>query len=245
MKKFWLILAAALCTLTAAAFAGCTQEDIILREWKRENNYYSEPGGCPLSLDVRGVYGETYVFYVNGLAAGDAITVDIVDGVYFAYPSLQQLEVYNGGKFYTLSSAFEAGLLSHDNLLDIQKNYGGGWNWSAGGIIKQEYLQERGDSSLTVDDIVIEVYWAGYEQFVLFICAEGDDFDAEVVTETVDGVEFTYPTSQTLLFYGLYNEEGDTWFNSLSRAFEKGWLTHDDLLALKYNYENDITISVD
>ena len=62
MKKFWLILAAALCTLTAAAFAGCTQEDIILREWKRENNYYSEPGGCPLSLDVRGVYGETYVF---------------------------------------------------------------------------------------------------------------------------------------------------------------------------------------
>lgn len=68
---------------------------------------------------------------------------------------------------------------------------------------------ERGDSSLTVDDIIIEVYWAGYEQFVLFICAEGDDFDTEVVTETVDGVEFTYPTSQTLLFYGLYNEEED------------------------------------
>lgn len=243
MKKFVLILAAALCALTAAAFGGCTEEDRILYDWKRENNYHS--GDYPLSLDVRGVYGDTYVFYIDGMAAGAAITTDLVDNVYFAYPSTRQLEVYNDGEFYTLSSAFEAGLLSHEDLLDIQKNYNDGWNWSTGGIIRQEYLQERGDSSLTIDDIVFEVYWAGYEQFVLFISAESDDFDTELVTEIVDGVEFTYPTSQTLLFYGAYNAEAGTHFNTLSWAFESGYLSRADLLTVKQNYESETIISID
>ena len=245
MKRVLLVIIAALCALAAASFGGCSPEDEILRAWKREHNYYAELGGYPLSIDMRGEYGGTYVFYVDGLAAGAAITVDVVDNVYFAYPSTRQLEVYNGGKFYTLSAAFEAGLLSHADLLDIQKNYNGNWNWSSGGIIKQTYLNERRESPLTPDDIVIEVYWAGYEQFVLFINAVGDSFDTAVTSESAGGVEFTYPTTQTLLFYGVYNAEESTEFNTLTWAYENGWLTVDDLLTLKHNYENGITISID
>ena len=241
MKKFWLILAAMLVALSAAAFGGCTEEDRILRDWKWENKYYFS--GSPISIDVRGVYGDTYVFYVYGPVAGDAITTDLVDNVYFAYPTTRQLEVYNDGEFYTLSSAFEAGLLTHEDLLDIQKNYGG--SLSTADIIKHDYLQERGDSSLTADDIITEVYLAGYEEFVLFINAEDDNFNTEVVTEIVGGVEFTYPTSQTLLYYGRYNREKDTEFNTLTWAFEEGHLSRDDLLALKNNYKNGITISID
>ncbi len=245
MKKFLFALVAALVAL-AAASAGCadTVEGRILREWKAEHDYRDEPGGYPLSVDMRGRYGETYVFYINGTAAGAAITVDIVDNVYFSYPSLRQLEVYNGGRFYTLSSAFEAGLLSHEDLLDIQKNYNDGWNWSAGGIMLRDYLSERGDVSLTEADILTEIYWAGYEQFVLFINAEGDSFDCKVVTETVGGVEFVYPTTQTLLFYGVYNEENGSLFNTLGWAFEKGYLTHDDLLGISGNYVSGTTVSV-
>ena len=111
-------------------------------------------------------------------------------------------------------------------------------------IMLRDYLSERGDVSLTEADILTEIYWAGYEQFVLFINAEGDSFDCKVVTETVGGVEFVYPTTQTLLFYGVYNEENGSLFNTLGWAFEKGYLTHDDLLGISGNYVSGTTVSV-
>ncbi len=245
MKRVLLAITAALCMFAAAAFGGCSPEDEILRAWKREHNYYAEPGGYPLSIDIRGVYGDTYVFYIGGMEAGAAITTDFVDNVYFAYPSTRQLEVYNGGEFYTLSSAFEAGLLSHDDLLDIQKNYNDGWNWTTSGFIKQDYIEERGDGALTLDDVIFEVYWCGYEQFVLFINAEGDNYDTVVTEETVGNVTFTYPTSQRLVFYGAYNRDIGSRFNSLQWAFENGLLKYDDLITVKENLESGTKISID
>ena len=69
-------------------------------------------------------------------------------------------------------------------------------------------------------------------------------FDSKVVTETVGGVEFVYPTTQTLLFYGVYNEENCSLFNTLGWAFERGCLTHDDLLEISGNYVSGTTVSV-
>ena len=93
--------------------------------------------------------------------------------------------------------------------------------------------------------MIFEVYWCGYEQFVLFINAEGDNYDTVVTEETVGNVTFTYPTSHRLEFYGAYNRDIGSRFNSLQWAFENGLLKYDDLITVKENLESGTKISID
>lgn len=258
MKKLLTFIFSAVLAISTAAFAAC--EDIedramqsrIINAWL-DNNPETDAAAYELSVDVRGVYGDTYVFYLNGpFGYAQALTYTFIDNVYFAYPDFQQLDVYNGGEIYSLEEAFAAGLLTHENLLDIQKKYHRTSSWSTTGNIIYDYICEH--ESLTADDLSLRVYWYNgasegdilYIQqcFVLFVDG-GKDYDTAITTIVVDGVEFVYPTSQQLLLYGAYDEENDTRFITLSRAFELELLDHTQLLEIKYNYENDIKISLD
>ena len=132
MKKLLTFIFSAVLAISAAAFAAC--EDIedramqsrIINAWL-DDNPDTDAAAYELSVDVRGVYGDTYVFYLNGpFGYAQALTYTFIDNVYFAYPDFQQLEVYNDGEIYTLEEAFDAGFLTHENLLDIQKKYAPG-----------------------------------------------------------------------------------------------------------------------
>lgn len=267
MKKLLIFIFSAMLALSAAAFAACenreddTTEDIIdsniqsqiIDAWL-EKNTINNVNTSELSVDVRGVYGDSYVFYLNGpFNYGSTLTHSFIDNVYFAYPDSHQLEVYNSGIIYTLEEAFDAQLLTRENLLDIQKNYNkGDWNWSTTGIIIQDYISEK--EYLSADDITLRVHWysnsnssqtiyTGIEYFAMFVDGEGHDW--EITEEVIDGITFTYPSSQQLLLYGAYDSENATNFITLSRAFDLGLLDREQLLEIKHNYENGILIYLD
>ena len=57
----------------------------------------------------------------DGLAYGCAITYDVVGGVTITYPDTHTMDVYYEGKFYSLSQAYENGLLTDSDLIEIAK----------------------------------------------------------------------------------------------------------------------------
>ena len=79
---------------------------------------------------------------------------------------------------------------------------------------------------------------------VIGVGGGGNNAVNRMIDENIGGVEFVYPTTQTLLFYGVYNEENCSLFNTLGWAFERGCLTHDDLLGISGNYVSGTTVSV-
>ena len=70
-------------------------------------------------------YGEfrgTHVVMFNELAP-QVLTSETVDGVTFNYPTTIHLTAYKNGYFYSLSEAFEQGLLTHGNLVTLRDKY--------------------------------------------------------------------------------------------------------------------------
>ncbi len=79
------------------------------------------------------------IFYVNGIYNNSVValicpfttfrpleTIVEIDGVSFNYSSSLQLSVFNNSEFYSIEEAFEKGILSHDDLVNIaskQLNY--------------------------------------------------------------------------------------------------------------------------
>lgn len=77
------------------------------------------------SLRCFGAFDGVYVLFVDCTMWNYTadVTQVIIDGVEFVYGSGQRLQVYKDGGFYSLTEAFENGILSHDELLTVQKNY--------------------------------------------------------------------------------------------------------------------------
>ncbi len=196
-----------------------------------------------LSLDVRGVFGDTYVYYLCGpFGASDVITKALVGNVLFEYPSSLTLDVYCNGDFYSLGAAYGQGLLDRDDLLTLQKNYNNGWYWSMSQTIKGDYAREYDD--VKIEELSLRVYYlCGLNDAVLFVDG-GGDYPAVETQQEVDGVLFEYPTAQQLLYYGAYSEEKDSMFCDLNTAFARGLLNHANLLAILSNYEDGVTIAI-
>ncbi|MCH5163991.1 MAG: hypothetical protein J1F36_03155 [Clostridiales bacterium] len=78
-----------------------------------------------ITLRYYGEFEGTYVLMIYLAEYGyfDAVYHDIVSDVRFIYPNSNKLKVYSNGEFYSLKEAYEKGLLTHDNLLETQKNY--------------------------------------------------------------------------------------------------------------------------
>ncbi len=53
----------------------------------------------------------------------DAFSSEIVDGVVFSHSQIKTFDVYNNGEFCSLQKAFDSGLVTHNNLLTLQKIY--------------------------------------------------------------------------------------------------------------------------
>lgn len=78
-----------------------------------------------VSLRVYGAFDGVYVLFVDvaGWAYTEAIKTEIVAGVKFVYSCGQTLEVYFDGAFYSLTTAYENGVISRANLRTVQRTY--------------------------------------------------------------------------------------------------------------------------
>ena len=78
-----------------------------------------------ISLRCFGSFDGAYVLFIDVASWGysDAIEVDVISGVKFVYGDGRMMEVYYDGAFYSISEAYEANVLSYDNLLATQETY--------------------------------------------------------------------------------------------------------------------------
>lgn len=91
-------------------------EDIIDTYRKKEN--LSEDQKVTFS-DYYKEYNGAYAFKIYKDGYYPQISYDIVDGVSFTYPSNIFASIYKDGVIYSVEAAFNAGLLSHDDLVDL------------------------------------------------------------------------------------------------------------------------------
>ena len=80
-----------------------------------------------VSLRVYGAFDGVYVLFVDvaGWAYTEAIQTEVVAGVKFVYSCGQTLEVYCDGAFYSLTTAYEKGIISRAHLRTAQRTYKG------------------------------------------------------------------------------------------------------------------------
>lgn len=61
----------------------------------------------------------------DSIGYGAAITYDVIGGIALTYPDGHTMDVYYNGEFCSLTAAYETGLLTRDDLIEIAKRYGG------------------------------------------------------------------------------------------------------------------------
>lgn len=147
VKKRKFFLWAAICLmLVAALITGCAfagiqpstepQEQLSIEDEIKQAYYYQESDYFrshysldDLSLRFRGAFSDSYVVFVDGPFGYFAwLTSETVGGLTFTYPDSQQAKVYHQGNFYAMTEAYELGLLTTDNLLELHTKYSGNLN---------------------------------------------------------------------------------------------------------------------
>ena len=106
--------------------------------------------------------------------------------------------------------------------------------------IKEAYVQlcANDGQEVTIDDITVECYGIFEDAYVGFYKSV---YDVPMMMATqieIDGIVITFPTTLVLKVY----QNGQ--FMSLVEAYEETILTRDNLLTVKYNYENDIIVDL-
>lgn len=91
---------------------------------------YAKKHNVPADTVYFTSYGEyngahAIMITAEGFTAGDAITYETVGGIILTYPTTHKMDVYYEGKFCSLPTAYETGLLTDSDLIEIAKKYGG------------------------------------------------------------------------------------------------------------------------
>ena len=77
-----------------------------------------------MSLRYYGKFSNSYVMFIDSILSifPSVVSPEVIEGVTFEYGDPQRFEVYCNGKFYAVQQAYDNGLLTHDNLVDIAYN---------------------------------------------------------------------------------------------------------------------------
>jgi hypothetical protein len=77
------------------------------------------------SLDIVSDIDGVYAFFatVYGVEFADATSYDRVAGIVFEYGNANRMNIYSGGKVYSVTDAYENGAVSYDGLVAIYKQY--------------------------------------------------------------------------------------------------------------------------
>ena len=198
-------------------------------------------------FECYGEFNGAYVVLFDGLA-GQAITRLTVDGITFTFPTTRQFTVYYNGEFCNLQEAFDKGIISHNDLVKLKKNYTRKDFVSYG-----EYKYPENYPNPPDDDEDEDMPKDKHEA-IAYIYAKQHNFDKDIVHVkcyaefnnacvtninvcdpiegttylTVDDVTYVFPTAEQFTVY--YDGE----FFDLQEAFDAALLTHDDLVDLKY-----------
>lgn len=205
-------------------------------------------------VDIRGVYDGVYALWVHSMDGGyaDAAHHEVVANVLFNYSSSLPLKVYSGdGNFYSLSRAYKQGLLSRNDIIDLRGHYSPSPIYNQLGIadlttevaeVVCEYENANGYDT-TVDEISIEVYaiisdsdqevFGGMSAYIIRIHGPWA-FGTAAVKEEVGGVKFEYGQPPYLRYY--FNGK----IYSLGYAYENGYLNVEELVMIKYYFQNKI-----
>lgn len=75
-----------------------------------------------ISFSCYGEYAGTHIVLFDGMF-DSALTSETVDGVTFNHTCIRHFYAYNKGKLCTLQEAFDNGLITHKDLLDLKSNF--------------------------------------------------------------------------------------------------------------------------
>lgn len=198
-----------------------------------------------ISLHYYGEFDGTYVLIIRA-SCFEVANVEIyqtVDDITYCFSVDESFETYRAGEFYSLQKAFDLGFLSHDNLYSVwEKHRAENYYLYRSGCVKLNvattkeivtaYVANHSTENhhVTEDDIGLRCFGAFDGAYVLFVDEANVGYAAVICYETVSDVEFIYSSSHSLTVYF----EGV--FYSVAKAFEKGLLTHDDLVTAQKNY---------
>ena len=102
--------------------------------------------------------------------------------------------------------------------------------------IKKTVLENIKDESLSLSDVFIVSYSGTYNDCVIVMTdVRGVDYTTAIETVEIDGVTFTYGSGNKDVAWK------DGRFYSLSEAYEKGFISRQDLLAIKYYHDKNGT----
>ena len=96
-----------------------------MRQALADQNFPHDPSGAEEAVFRRvfGVFGDTYVLFIDGYGYACVETEETVNGLKFLYSNGQLLQVYANGHFYTLQEALDAQVISEDELAIVYENY--------------------------------------------------------------------------------------------------------------------------
>lgn len=221
------------------------KEDAV-REMLKEAylNLYIRPNRADATADevyIRKYLGEYHGVYALMIAPFDALfstdmPTETIDGVTFYYSSGQKISVYDGVGFYSLREAFGRGLLSHEDLVAIEERHGGmSINEQVKELVAKTTVRETYYKAVvqpqfegaTIDEISICKYYGEFGNvYVAMVTTPYFDYTEALWNEKIDGIVIHYTDgNRALAFY-------DGAVYTLTEAFKRGLLTHDDLQAI-------------
>ena len=225
----------------------------------------NDPTGLQPSIDD--IWIDAYCGTYNGSVAvimhrdgfsKTVITYTIVGGILFQYSSGgNQIIIWDGGRFYALYEAYNAGLFTRDDLVDIAKiqnvnlylpnvsddfyldrNFAG-LSVGVEDYIKGEYvIVLPPEYGATIDDVWVESFYGSYNDTVVVMM--GDNYNNYTNTERVsdiDGVLFRFNNENSIMVF-----RGMGFFNELQAAYEYGWITRENLIDIA-EYHNQFVYS--
>ena len=169
------------------------------------------------SIPVYGEFGDTYVVYYPAFGS-EIITYETVNGLTFKYPSSHPIQVFTPEHIYSLTEAFEVGLLTSEQVKQIHER------WLLVGVI---ILKRQYDPHILLETSVQLNYWGETRWGYAYEATPGRYYYGETIKIKVDlinhGPESTYDN--------IKNEIGST-----------AWLISDQtgfiLESVEYNNDN-------
>lgn len=97
-------------------------EQIIIQDYC---NVYTNLTCDQVRLRFMGVFDDVYVMFVDvkDMLYADVISTEVVAGFKFVYTCSQHMQVWHDGTFYSLQLAFDAGILTSEDLRILAKDY--------------------------------------------------------------------------------------------------------------------------
>jgi len=223
----------------------------------------NDPTGLQPSIDDIwiGAYYGTYngcvaVLIHDGRGNTGIVTYTFVAGILFKYMGggMETL-IWNEGRFYALDEAYNIGLFTRNDLVDIAKinnvnlylpnvsddfyldgNYAG-LSVGVEDYIKGTYFSRFLEYGATIDDVWVESYYGNYNDTVVVMM--GDNYNNYTNIERVshiDGLLFRFNNENNIMvFRGMG-------YNELQAAYEYGWITRENLIDIA-DYHNQFVYS--